>query len=70
MLTAELGEKLSGGARPFGSYIFMAFADTFDGGLEVLALPFEIGGQRLIKGSGRVLTVALGVLLQLRGAPA
>jgi len=68
MLTAHLGEKLSGGANASGSYILVAVADTFDRFLEVLALPFEIGRQGLIEGSSGVLAVTLGILIELRTA--
>jgi hypothetical protein len=68
MLAAKLGEKLNRGAGASGSYILVAFADALDRFLEVLALPFEIGSQGLIERGGRILAMALGVLLKLNPA--
>jgi hypothetical protein len=41
----------------------MAMADPFDGFLEILAIPFQIGSQRFIECDGRILTTPLSVLI-------
>ena len=68
MLPPYLRKELGGGAGTSGSYIVIPLADAFRGLFEILALPFQIGGQRFIKRSGRILPMPLGVLLQLRFA--
>jgi hypothetical protein len=68
MLAAQLGEKFGGGAAASDFYVFVAPANALRRFFGVLALPFEIGGQRVVKGSGRVLAVALCVFFQLGAA--
>jgi len=65
MLPAHLGKKVGGGSGASGFYVFVTSPDAFGGFLEVLALPFQIGGQRVVERGGGVLAMALGVLLQL-----
>jgi hypothetical protein len=66
MLAAQIGEKLAGGPRTPGFYIFVAVADSLNRFREVLAFPFQIGSQGIIKGSSGVLHTPFGVLFQLR----
>jgi hypothetical protein len=66
MFLAHFGKELSGWTGTPGSYVFMTPADTFNGFLEILALPFQIGSKSLIKRGGRVLATPLRVFLQLR----
>jgi len=66
MFLAHLGKEVGGWPGTSGFYVFMAPADTFNSFLEILALPFQIGSQSLIKRDGRVLPTPLGVFLQLR----
>src|SRR5271155_3114362 len=66
MLPAHLAKEVSGWPGASGSYVFMASPDTFNGFLEILALPFQISSQSLIERNGRVLATALSVFLKLR----
>jgi hypothetical protein len=68
MLAAHLGEDLGRGAGASGAYIGVAFADTFDGLLGILALPFEIHAESFVQCGGGILAVALRVLLELGAA--
>jgi hypothetical protein len=68
MLAAKLGERLSGGTGTSGGYILLAFVDALDRFLEILTLPLEIGSHGLVERGGRILAMALGVLLQLNPA--
>jgi hypothetical protein len=66
MLLAHFGKEVSGWTGTPSSYVFMTLADTFNGFLEILALPFQIGSKGLIKCGGGVLATPLRVFLQLR----
>jgi hypothetical protein len=68
MLAAQVGEKFGGGTGASGGHIFVALADAFDGLIEILTFPVEIGSQSFIERGGRVLAMALGVFFQLRAA--
>jgi len=48
MLPAHLGKEISSGPRTSGLQVFMTPADTLNGFLEVLPLPFQIGSQSFI----------------------
>jgi hypothetical protein len=66
MLLVHFGKELSGWPGRAGFHVFMPSADTFNGFLEILALPLQIGRQSFIERCSRVLAVSLGVFLQLR----
>ena len=68
MLATHFGEDFGRGAGSSGGHIGIAPADGFDGLFRILALPFEIGTECFVERRGRVLAVALGVLLQLGAA--
>jgi hypothetical protein len=63
MLLAHLGEKVSGWPSASSFYVFMAPADTLNGFLKILPLPFQIGSQNFIEGDGGILATPLSVFL-------
>jgi hypothetical protein len=59
MLLAHLGKEVRRRAGASGFHVVMASADPFDGILEILAIPFQIGSQRFIECDGRILPTPL-----------
>lgn len=66
IFSAHLGKELSGGASASRPHVLTAPPDAFDGFPIIGAFPFEIRGQSLIKRVGQVLTVPLGIVVELR----
>jgi len=66
IFSAHLGKELSSRASASRPHVLIAPPDAFDGLPIIDALPFKIRGQSLIKRVGHVLTVPLGIIVELR----
>ena len=68
ILPAHLGKELGGRPSATGVNVVKTATDTFDGFLEILALPFKVRRQHIVEGCGGILPVPLSVVFQLRSA--
>jgi hypothetical protein len=65
MFPAQVRKEVSGGPGAASLYVFVALADALDSFGKVLAFPLKISSESVIQRSSRILTAALGVLLEL-----
>lgn len=65
MLLAEFVEGFFNGPRASCPEIRVSLPDALDRFLMIFSLPFQIVRERLIKGCGGILSVPLGVVVQL-----
>ena len=65
MLPRELVEELVGWRASTGLHVLVPLANAFERFLTVLALPFEVVGQEVIKGLSSALPAPTGQLLEL-----
>ena len=66
MLPRELIEELIGGLASTSLHVVVALPDAFDGLLRVLALPFEVVGEDVVKSVSSALAAAPSKILELR----
>jgi hypothetical protein len=66
MLPTHLGKKISSRTGTSGLHVFMTPANALNCFLEVLPLPFQIGGQSFIERDGRILAAPMCIFLELR----